>query len=75
MIQQPTLPVQQTAVQQQLLQNPQAIPAQPMPEFNAIKININGAAVTAPSQQPQLPVTTEAYAPAAEVGKNVNYLA
>lgn len=51
MIQQPTLPVQQAAVQQQYQQNPaQVMPS--VPEFNAIKINITGANVTAPSQAP-----------------------
>ena len=69
MIQQPTLPVQQAAVQQQLQQTPQVAPTQ-MPEFNAIKININGASVSAPSQVPQM-----AYTPAPEVGQKVNYLA
>lgn len=66
MIQQPTLPVQQAAVQQQLQQQPVAY-AQPMPEYNAIKININGANVTAPNQQPVATVPTQ--------GQNVNYLA
>ena len=47
------------------------MPAQPLPEFNAIKISINGASVNAPSQQPQ----PNAYAPAPQVGQNVNYLA
>lgn len=73
MIQQPTLPVQQVAVQQQLQQNPQMAQATQMPEFNAIKININGATVGAPSQ-PVLP-QPNAYLPAPEVGQNVNYLA
>ena len=72
MIQQPTLPVQQAAVQQQLQQNPQIAPAAQMPEFNAIKININGATVGAPNQQP---VPQAAYLPAPEVGQKVNYLA
>jgi len=66
MIQQPTLPMQQAAVQQQIQQTPQVAYAQPLPEYNAIKININGANVAAPSQQPQnVPVQ----------GQNVNYLA
>lgn len=49
MIQQPTLPVQQTAVQQQYQQNPVQMMPQ-APEFNAIKINITGANVAAPAQ-------------------------
>lgn len=68
MIQQPTLPVQQAAVQQQFQQQPQLMAAaQPMPEFNAIKININGANVTAPSQQPVAAAPAQA--------QNINYLA
>lgn len=71
MIQQPTLPVQQTAVQQQL-QNGQApvYPAVPAPEFNAIKINITGANVSAPSQAAcPVPVQIQEQEP------KVNYLA
>ena len=66
MIQQPTMPVQQAAVQQQIQQNPQ-LAALPVPEYNAIKININGANVSAPGQQPVATMPTE--------GQNVNYLA
>lgn len=51
MIQQPTLPVQQNAVQQQYQQNPVQMMPQ-APEFNAIKINITGANVSAPAQAP-----------------------
>ena len=43
MIQNPTLPVQQTAVQQQLQQG--QVPVLPRSEYNAIKIDITGATV------------------------------
>ena len=71
MIQQPTLPVQQNAVQQQYQQCPVQMMPQ-APEFNAIKINITGANVSAPAQvQPNSqPVPTEAVQQPA-----VNYLA
>lgn len=44
----------------------------PAPEFNAIKININGATVGAPSQAPvvQQPVQLQE-----TVGNNINYTA
>ena len=45
MIQNPSLPTQQAAVTQQLQSNPI-----PSAEFNAIKINITGAQVSAPQQ-------------------------
>lgn len=51
---------------------PQAMTA-PAPEFNAIKININGATVGAPSQAPVVP---QQPVPLPEtVGQNVNYSA
>ncbi len=71
MIQQPTLPVQQTAVQQQLQQGQAPVyPTVPAPEFNAIKINITGANVTAPSL-PQFPDTVQQ--PQQE--QKINYMA
>ena len=71
MIQQPTLPVQQTAVQQQLQQGQVPVyPVAPAPEFNAIKINITGANVTAPSQT-QCPIQSDA--PQQE--PKINYMA
>lgn len=71
MIQQSTLPVQQTAVQQQLQQNQvPAYPVAPAPEFNAIKINITGANVSAPSQNPYpVPAT------APQQDQKINYMA
>lgn len=51
---------------------PQAMTA-PAPEFNAIKININGATVGAPSQGP---VIMQQPVPQPEsVGQNVDYTA
>ena len=51
MIQNPTLPVQQAAVQQQYQQGQVPMAAmQNKPEFNAIKINIMGAQVGAPAK-------------------------
>lgn len=53
---------------------PQALTA-PAPEFNAIKININGATVGAPSQAPVI-MPQPAPIPAPEaVGQNVDYTA
>lgn len=72
MIQQPTLPVQQNAVQQQYQQNPVQMMPQ-APEFNAIKINITGANVAAPGQTP---TCTPQPAPADSAQQQtVNYLA
>lgn len=72
MIQQPTLPVQQAAVQQQYQQNPVQMMPQ-APEFNAIKINITGANVAAPAQTPACAPQT---APADGAQQpTVNYLA
>ena len=71
MIQNPTLPVQQAAVQQQFQQG--QIPVQgyqTMPEFNAIKININGAQVS-PGQN--LPVQYPSFPEAP--GQKLNYIA
>ena len=66
MIQQPTLPVQQTAVQQQYQQG--LVPA--VPEFNAIKINIVGAQVDAPANNTNIPASQQS-----ELGQNLNYTA
>ena len=72
MIQQPTLPVQQNAVQQQYQQCPVQMMPQ-APEFNAIKINITGANVSAPSAAQ--PVSQQT-APADNTQQpTVNYLA
>ena len=74
MIQQPSLPVQQTAVTQQYQQG--LVPA--APEFNAIKININGARVDAPSQGVPAPMPMPLPAeqqPEAQQAQNLNYLA
>ena len=71
MIQNPTLPVQQTAVQQQYQQG--QVPVQGMqtqPEFNAIKINIMGAQVS-PGQNLPVQYPTMPEAP----GQNINYIA
>ena len=71
MIQQPTLPVQQSAVQQQLQQNQVPVfPVAPPPEFNAIKINITGANVSAPSQ-----ATSQLPAAVPQQDQKINYLA
>lgn len=71
MIQQPTLPVQQTAVQQQLQQSQAPIyPVAPAPEFNAIKINITGANVSAPAQSAYpIPADTQ------QQDQKINYMA
>lgn len=70
MIQQPSLPVQQTAVTQQYQQGLVPFPA---PEFNAIKININGARVDAPSQSVPAPLPAEPQKE--QQAQNLNYLA
>lgn len=75
MIQQPTLPLQQAAVQQQLQQNPQAC-VQPKDTYNAINISINGASVNAPSQHPVVPVQQPEQVIQPEPNtQNINYLA
>ena len=71
MIQNPTLPVQQTAVQQQYQQG--QVPVQGMqaqPEFNAIKINIMGAQVS-PAQNVPAQYSALPEAP----GQKLNYIA
>lgn len=71
MIQNPTLPVQQTAVQQQYQQG--QVPTQGLqtqPEFNAIKINIMGAQVS-PGQNVPVQYTALPEAP----GQKLNYIA
>lgn len=71
MIQNPTLPMQQAAVQQQMQQTPvQACPMQNPAEFNAIKINIQGAQVGTPAQQISYPVPQDPNA-----GQQLNYQA
>lgn len=75
MIQQPTnyLPVQQAAVQQ-MQQTQPPVPPLPASEFNAIKINITGAAVGTPQAPAGINLPQPALYPEAP-GQKLNYLA
>ncbi len=71
MIQNPTLPVQQAAVQQQYQQGQVPMASmQAKPEFNAIKINIMGAQVGAPAQD-----VPAFYQAPEQLGQKLNYIA